>query len=88
MRILSLLFTLILIFSISSYAQSQEKGCSAEKSCVVKTCEDEGTEVKAQAKGETSQQTTVTRQNKKEESGQQVEGTKPTTSKKTTKKKS
>jgi hypothetical protein len=77
MRILLILAGLVVVLSITISAQSHEKsGCAKEKECVVKTCEDSGTEAQAHVKGETTQKKTVTIQKKTEKETQQVSGTK------------
>jgi hypothetical protein len=65
MRFLPFLFVFALFFTISSYAQSEKKGCAKEKECVVKTCEDDGSEVKAHVKGEEKHTPVSTKKTKK-----------------------
>jgi hypothetical protein len=88
MKFLPILFFLVLFLSVASYAQSQEKkGCGKESECIVKTCEDDGAEVKAHVKGESNQKQTATQQNKPQNSDQQATGAKSTQVRKVEKKK-
>jgi len=82
MKFLPLFFTLFVILTFSSFAQSQEhKGCGKEKECV-KSCEEHETEAEVHIKqDDKNNQTTVVSKNNKK---QTTEGT---TNKKTVVKK-
>jgi hypothetical protein len=85
MRILSILFILMLVFTISVSAQSQEKkGCASEKSCVVKTCEDGADGEKVHIKGEEMEKAAATSVTKEQK--QKTAGVKAAPAKKETKK--
>jgi hypothetical protein len=75
MRILSLLFVLVIVVSFNSFAQS--KGCSKEKECVVKTCDEGKTQADVIIKNDEKTKGTVDKKQTNKVSGEQVK-TKPT----------